>query len=252
MYNGAILDLDNTLFDTSSYAQRAIGNSVSSMRMSGLPADQKEAFDTLMGIRKKDPNALDHFNQLCEAYGLSGGAAEKIVGIGVTSYHSTRNHLVVPQPETTMFLDFLVEQEFRSCVVTQGRTEKQIDKLRRLNILKYFSENEEDGKFVYVLEDPSNKEEGKKQLVETAIAELGINSSGSFVLDDRPYGIVAAKRAGIAYGIRKKEGKYSEEDYGEVDNSLREDASATTLSEVSKIVTELVIPRKIIMLTDSG
>src|SRR3989338_8104889 len=98
-----------------------------------------------------------------------------------------------------------------------------MDKLRRLGILEYFSVGREEGSFVYLLENAAYKVEGKRKLVLEAIADLKIDPSSSFVLDDRPYGIVAAKMSGIRYGVRIRHGKYADEDYGNVDERLKED-----------------------------
>ncbi|MBI2134401.1 HAD hydrolase-like protein [Candidatus Woesearchaeota archaeon] len=247
MHKGAILDFDGTLWDSSFYEKRVVENAVSAMRMTGLPAlSQNEAVSRLMEIRRKDPNAPDHFDQLCHAYALGEKESGRIVRTGINTYHAIRDGLFVPQPETDSFLDFLVDEGFKSCVITRGIRQKQIDKLNRLGILRYFSADGEDGSFVYVLENAADKVVGKRNLALEAIADLGLDPSLSFVLDDRPYGIVAAKMAGVKYGIRVKQGKYADEDYGEIDEQFREDAAVSNLWEAANAVKKLIIPERVL------
>ena len=247
MYKGAILDLDGTLWDSSFYEQRVVANSVSAMRMVGLPASsQKEAVSRLMEIREKDPNAPDHFDQLCRTYALIEEAAERIVRIGVDTYHNTRDSLLVPQLETINFLEFIAKEGFKSCIVTQGIREKQIDKLRRFGILGYFSVDGEEGSSVYTLENAADRTEGKRRLVLEAIADLEMDPFSSFVLEDRPYGIVAAKMAGIGYGIRIRQGKYADEDYDEVDKGFREDIAVSSLWEAVNAVKKLMPAERVL------
>jgi len=241
-YKGAILDLDNVLFPTSDYERRVVSESVLVMRMAGLPTDQNQGVERLLAIRKRDPNAPDHFNQLCKYYGLDDPQA--ILEVGIATYHNVRDTLVVSQPETTVFLDFLVENEFRNCVVTHGRKDKQLNKLKRLEILPYFSSDQNDGRFVYVLEQTDDKVGRKQFLVKRAIVDLDLDPEISFVVDDRPYGIVAAKKAGIKYGFRLKVGKYTDEDYGDIDERFKDDREVESLSELASILKEMSLAER--------
>jgi len=238
MYKGAILDFDNVLFPTSDYEIRVVEGSVSSMILKGLAAEFNDAVSKLMSIRKQDPNAANHFDQLCRFYNIEGSMQE-IIEAGVSTYHGIRDKLVVPQPETNTFIDLLVEHEFNICVVTRGQRDKQLEKIRMLGILDYFSSPQEEGKFVYVLEQTADKETGKRLLVSTAIGELEIDPTMSFVVDDRPYGIVAAKKEGIRYGFRLKVGKYVDEGYGDVDDRLKDDREVSSLPELMIILRDM-------------
>jgi len=246
MYKGAFLDFDNVLFPTSNYERRVVEGSISNMLLKGLPAEFNDAVGKLMDIRKQDPNASDHFDQLCRFYGVDRNEQE-LIEAGVTTYHGIRDRLVVPEEGTNDFLDFLVENEFKSCVVTQGRRDKQLEKIERLKILDYFSLEKKDGKFVYVLEQTEDKENGKRFLVSTAISDLEIDPQHSFVLDDRPYGIVAAKKAGIRYGFRMMQGKYVTEDYEDIDERLKEDRKVKDFNDVVNALMELGLGRSLLV-----
>ncbi len=240
-YKGAVLDLDNVLFPTSDYEVRVLRSATNSMIEAGLPTKLSEGLERLMKIRKESgANAGNHFDLLCESYCLKP-APQRIVQAGVSGYHSEREKLFVPQTETNDFLDFLVENNFRSCVVTQGLESKQWFKLVRLGIVNYFLLRNEHGQvakeLVYILENENNKLERKSALVVRFIEEAEIDQSSSFVVDDRLYGIVAAKKVGIRYGFRLKRGKYIDEIYGNgIDARLKHDAEVTNLYELMNVL----------------
>jgi len=242
-YKGAVLDLDNVLFPTSVYEGKVINSALRSMIKAGLPAKFDEGLEKLVAIRKEEPYAPNHFNRLCELYGLVP-APQRIVQAGVNGYHREGEGVFVPQQETTDFLDFLVSNRFRNCVVTQGIDSKQWAKLIRLNIVDYFLLKDGQGQvvkeMVYIRNDGKNRQEGKKENVLQAINEADINPEASFVVDDRPYGIVAGKKAGIRYGFRLKKGKYRNETYSEgTDDRLKHDAEAFSLHELMDILREI-------------
>lgn len=245
-YKGAILDLDNVLFPTSDYEKKVGRSVINSMVAAGLPASLDEGLERLMELRNKDPNSSNHLNLLCEGYGLLP-APQRIVQAGVSAYHAERERLLVPQPETNEFLDFLMQNYFRSCVVTLGIEPKQWFKLIRLGIVDYFLVKE-DGRaakeLVYILENAKNKLQGKQDLVSRAISEAEIDTENSFVVDDRPYGIVAAKKAGIKYGFRLKRGKYAEENYElGIDDRLKHDAEFHSLYELAGFLRDIKLAK---------
>ena len=251
MYKGAILDLDVVLFPTTTYIEELLPYTVEAMIQAGLPAKKEDALERLKAIREeRGSNAGNHFNLLCGSY-CHDSPSEEIIQAGVSAYHTHRDRLFVPQEDTNEFLDFLVANEFRRCVVTCGLEEKQLFKLHKLEIIEHFSLTYEADtvirNFVYILENSENKLEGKKELALQAIKEAELDPKRSFVVDDRPYGIVAAKQAGIEYAFKMKRGKYKDEDYDSwVDNKFRYNAEVENLLELVDVLIEFNLAIKVI------
>lgn len=239
IYAGAVLDLDDVLFPTSDYVERALHSAVDSMIKAGLPTSTNQGLEKLLEIRRKEgSNAENHFDLLCEAYGLAP-PPQRIVQSGISAYHSERERSLVPQAETNEFLDFLAANNFRSCILSSGIEAKQWFKLVRLGIVNYFLLNGavQQKELVYIVEDKGNRLESKCALVSRFIEEAEIDPSKSIVVDDRPYGIVAAKKAGIRYGFRVICGKYSGEDYEEgTPDALKHDESVINLRELKDLL----------------
>jgi FMN phosphatase YigB (HAD superfamily) len=242
-YKSALLDLDDVLFPTYEYTEKVLAASVSAMIKQGLPADHDKAVKLLMSVRKeRGSNAGDHFDCLCYVCGLDP-APQRIVQAGISAYHSLREKLWVPRVETDTFLAFLKDKEYRSSIITSGLENKQWFKIIRLEIQDYFLEKDEDTvkEFVYILpEDTSDRTKGKQDLSAKALIDMEADPEKSFVLDDRPYGIIAAKKAGVKYGIRLRRGKYiSEECPKGTDKILEPDFEVESLFEAAKVISSV-------------
>lgn len=244
-YKAALLDLDDVLFPTSDYTEKVLHASVDAMINEGLPAEQDQALEALRAIRRKrGSNAGNHFNYLCQVYGFDP-VPQRIVQAGVSAYHSLREELCVPQEETNAFLAFLNSKDFRMSIITSGLEHKQWFKIVRLGIQGYVVETDREGnvvkEFVYVLpEDTVDKIKGKQELSARALRDKQADPAKTFILDDRPYGIIAAKKQGVRYGIRLRRGKYiAEECPTNLDNSLRPDFEVENLEQAIEVISEL-------------
>ena len=241
MYKGALLDLDDTLFPTSFYVAQALRASINSMVRTGLPTTSDEGLERLLRIRRETgTNSGHHFDLLVQSYGLYP-TKQRIVQAGVAAYHSQREKLLVPQQETTDFLDTLAKEDFRSAVVTTGLDNKQWFKLVKMEIVPYFIEMHDDGAIserVYVL--PDGADGSRKELITRVIDENAIDSSRSFVVDDKTKWIVAGKEAGIKYGFRIKRGVHQDESYpDDVPSRYKEDDQIGNLYDLVKVLKKI-------------
>jgi len=244
-HKGAIIDLDDVLFPTSEYTDKVMNYSVAAMIKQGLKAGQEEALATLQQIRKEQgSNANNHLDLLFDAYGPEP-YRQRIVQSGVSAYHNLRERLWVQQDETDVFLKFVESLGYRMSIITKGLENKQWFKIIRLGIEDYFVQKDEKGEvvkeFVYVLpDDHLNPVQGKKELAERALEDMKVDPARSFILDDRDYGIIAAKKAGVRYGIRLKRGKYSAERCPKnTAHEHRPDFEVRDLEEAMVVVSEL-------------
>ena len=130
-------------------------------------------------------------------------------------------------------------------IITSGLENKQWFKIIRLGIQDYFLQKDKYGdvlkEFVYVLpEETEDKTTGKQELSVVALKDMHADPEKSFILDDRPYGIIAAKRSGVKYGIRLRRGKYIEEEYPKAtEKILRPDYEVESLDEAIEAILEL-------------
>jgi hypothetical protein len=214
---GIVLDLDDVLVRTSYYSDIAIRTAIDAMIYEGLPTEKEECHDNLMKIRKQfGSNYFFHFDRLCESYALNP-APQRIVQAGVSAYHSVMEKLLTPSNDNFIFFENLINLGIKPCIVTSGREDKQWYKIHRLGIARFFEYGDRNTKkgnandhksHIYICEGDNNRFEGKRMLVKRAIYEMDIYPEISFVVDDRPYGIGAAKMEGIKYGFRYMDGTH--------------------------------------------
>jgi putative hydrolase of the HAD superfamily len=132
-------DVDDTLLDTSTFAQTARKAAIELMVDNGLPLDKDEAYGVLKTIiREKGSNYGKHFNVLTQV--VLGHEDPMLVALGMITYHNVKMSLLRPFAETTDTLIYLKSQGYRLAVISNGITIKQWEKLVRLNVYSFFDE----------------------------------------------------------------------------------------------------------------
>lgn len=132
-------DVDDTLLDTSTFAETARKAAIELMVDKGLPLDKDEAYGVLKTIiRQKGSNYGKHFNILTEV--VLGHEDPMLVALGMITYHNVKIALLRPFAETIDTLIYLKSQEYRLGVISNGITIKQWEKLVRLNVYSFFDE----------------------------------------------------------------------------------------------------------------
>ena len=132
-------DVDDTLLDTSTFAETARKAAIELMVDNGLPLDKDEAYGVLKTIiRQKGSNYGKHFNILTEV--VLGHEDPMLVALGMITYHNVKIALLRPVAETIDTLIYLKSQGYRLGVISNGITIKQWEKLVRLNVYSFFDE----------------------------------------------------------------------------------------------------------------
>lgn len=130
-------DVDDTLLDTSTFAQTARKAAIELMVDNGLPLDKDEAYGVLKTIiREKGSNYGKHFNVLTQV--VLGHEDPMLVALGMITYHNVKMALLRPFAETIDTLIYLKSQGYRLAVISNGITIKQWEKLVRLNVYSFF------------------------------------------------------------------------------------------------------------------
>ena len=123
-------DVDDTLLDTSTFAETARKAAIELMVDNGLPLDKDEAYGVLKTIiRQKGSNYGKHFNILTEV--VLGHEDPMLVALGMITYHNVKIALLRPFAETIDTLIYLKSQGYRLGVISNGITIKQWEKLVR-------------------------------------------------------------------------------------------------------------------------
>lgn len=134
---GVLFDLDDTLYNSSSFADRARKEAVRMMVDAGLDTTEENARKVLQKIiSQKGSNYSGHFNDLVKT--ITGTYDPKLIVTGIITYHNIKFALLRPYPNTIKTLVELKKMGLKLGVMTDGITLKQWEKLIRLGIVDFF------------------------------------------------------------------------------------------------------------------
>ena len=135
-----LFDIDDTLFSTSAFAQRARRNAVRAMIAAGLDLPEEVVLKELEEVVTEfSSNYEHHYDKLLQRLrprGLRTNPA-LIVASGVVAYHDTKFRELVPYPDVLALFQALSRQRIQAGIITHGWTLKQAEKLVRLGLLPY-------------------------------------------------------------------------------------------------------------------
>ncbi len=141
-------DIDNTLYDTAKFAERARRNAINAMREAGLKASEEEAYKALLKvIAKRTSNYDKHFDEMVRNLGQKPDP--HIIAAGIGAYHNTKSS-ILPFPEVKSAILELRDSGYKLYVASEGDSLKQWDKLIRLGLDHLFHD-------VFVTEDVGRK-----------------------------------------------------------------------------------------------
>jgi len=135
------LDIDDTLFSTSEFAERARRNAVQAMILHGLRMDPGAVLRELREVISEfTSNYPSHFDKLLlrippERY--AGVNPVILVAAGVIAYHETKSSELRPFPDVTSVLRRLSRTELTLGIISAGLQIKQAEKLIRLGLYPF-------------------------------------------------------------------------------------------------------------------
>jgi len=134
-------DVDDTLFDTTSFAAQAREKAVDAMRSRGLRAGRAEILGALAEIVSEFGSNDDrHFDRLLmrlPRLATEGCNRDLLVVAAVTSYHDTKWKELKLDAAAEQLLSDLAGTELRLGVISSGLTRKQIEKILRLGLDRF-------------------------------------------------------------------------------------------------------------------
>ena len=136
-----LFDVDDTLFSTTAFANRARRNAVRAMIAAGLDVPEDEAVHELSEVLAEfSSNYEHHYDRLLQRLGedkFAGKNPALIVAAGVVAYHDTKFRELEPFEDVRPLLESLRGAGIQTGVVTHGWTTKQSEKLVRLGLVPF-------------------------------------------------------------------------------------------------------------------
>jgi len=190
MDKAVFFDIDDTLLETSNFAELARQAAISTMVENGLPLKKKEAYKLLKEIVvQKGSNYDKHFNLLTKT--VFGEENNLLIALGMITYHNVKFALLRPFPKTIDILIYLKSKGYKLGVISNGLTIKQWEKLIRLNLYHFFDE--------IITSEEVGLEKPNKAIFEEALEKMNCKAEGSIMVGDKyEIDIVGAIDAGMS------------------------------------------------------
>ncbi|MFQ5892046.1 MAG: TIGR02253 family HAD-type hydrolase [Candidatus Methanofastidiosia archaeon] len=188
MIQAICFDLDDTLYNSTELSKRARVAAISEMINEGLNLELEEGYKILKEIvLKRGSNYSKHFNDFL--YHITGKTDYRILSAGIIAYHNTKFAYIRPFKDTIPTLIHLREVGLKLAIITNGRPEKQWEKILRLSLQHFFD-------YVFISE-LVGFEKPDSRIYEFALKEMGIEPENALMIDDKAKDLKGALELGM-------------------------------------------------------
>ncbi|MFO0981798.1 MAG: TIGR02253 family HAD-type hydrolase [Planctomycetota bacterium] len=176
-------DIDDTLFSTTEFADKARRNSIREMIRHGLKMDAEEAHKELKEvITEFSSNYPHHFDKLLKRIPTTlyaGLNPAVLIAAAVVGYHNTKKELTA-YPDVIEALELLSRTKLILGVITAGLEIKQAEKLVRMGLVKYLTPT------AIFISDQIGISKPNVKLYKVACSSLGLDPRTAMYIGDNP------------------------------------------------------------------
>jgi len=200
-------DIDDTLFSTSTFAERAREAAVDAMLALGVRCERAAILRELGEVVQEfSSNYEHHFDKLMSRLPLEatiGLNVPLVVAAGVVAYHETKFRELCSYDDVTEVLRILSRTDLVLGVISNGLTLKQMEKLIRLRVHRYIDPS------AIFISDHVGVAKPNSKLYRRALDRVGIVPAEAMYVGDHPVNDVdAAAAAGMISVWNRREGKH--------------------------------------------
>lgn len=134
--DAVIFDLDDTLFDCTGQLTEPARRRAAETLAAAIPDSDVPALQMLQVKLADQLSSADSIREIAHRHQLSGDVVES----ALSAYNRDQVEDVAPFPDTLSTLDELAARQYRLCLVTTGRPERQRRKVDLLGLRGHFSE----------------------------------------------------------------------------------------------------------------
>ncbi len=202
-------DVDDTLYSTTEFADKARRMAVEAMRRCGLRLPSEHILRELTEVISEfSSNYEHHFDKLIlrlPRRAFDGVNPAILVAAGVQAYHDAKFRLLRPYPDVRPVLERLARTDLVRGIITAGLEVKQADKLLRLGLYPCFTST------AIFISDQIGISKPNPKLFQRACDEVGLKPEESMYVGDHPsHDIDPANALGMKT-VRVRRGKHAPE-----------------------------------------
>lgn len=208
--DAVFFDIDDTLFSTSVFADKARRAAVDAMIRAGLRADREECMREMDDVLSEfTSNYSSHFDKILQR--LPAAASEGLnpavlVASGVVAYHDTKWREFQVHDDAYDVLRWLSTQPIVRGIISAGITIKQAEKLIRLKILEFLTPN------AIHFTDQIGFSKPNPKLYRRVVERLGLEPSRCFYVGDNPtHDIDPANAQGLITCRIRRSGRHADQ-----------------------------------------
>lgn len=207
MLRAVFFDIDDTLFSTSTFAERAREHSVDAMIAMGVRCSRDAMLRELKEvIQEFSSNFEHHYDKLLSRLPLEatiGLNLPLVVAAGVVAYHETKFRDLCAYDDVTEVLRILSETDLILGIISNGLTIKQMEKLIRLRVYQYVTPT------AIFISDQVGVAKPNPKVYRRAVDRVGVHPGEALHVGDHPVNDVdAARKAGLHTVWNRREGKH--------------------------------------------
>ena len=206
-------DVDDTLFSTSDFAERARAASVDAMIKVGLALERDVVLQELREVVSEFTSNYDHhFDQLLRRIPKrhwKGVNPALIIAAGVVAYHDTKVRELAPYPDAVALLRALTKfPDVVRGIITSGLMIKQAEKIVRLGLYELLTPT------AIFISDQIGINKPNSKLYRRACSDLNLKPARCIYVGDRPRSDVDPPNSLGMITVQLKRGSRHEKDEG--------------------------------------
>ncbi|MCB9883318.1 MAG: TIGR02253 family HAD-type hydrolase [Planctomycetes bacterium] len=203
-------DIDDTLFSTSVFAEKARRNAMEAMIRYGLKVDRDALVRELEEVISEfSSNYEHHFDKLLlrvPQKSFEGINRAILVAAGVVAYHETKFHELKVFDDAYELLRDLSKTPVIMGIISAGLSIKQAEKIVRLNIYEFLNPEA-----IFISEQVGISKPNPK-LYQRACEQLGVPPEQVMYIGDHPANDIAPpKKLGMVTVLHRRSGKYAKD-----------------------------------------
>lgn len=204
-----LFDIDDTLFSTSVFAEKARRAAVDAMIQHGLQVPRELALKELREVVEEfSSNYGFHFDKLLSrlpSKSFEGLNPAMLVAAGMVAYHDTKFRDLRVYDDVYDVLRRLSSTQLVRGVISAGLTVKQTEKILRLHIYEFLSPNA-----IFITEQIGIGKPNPK-LFQRALESLGLEAERTMYVGDHPENDIApSKQVGMISVWNRRSGRHAE------------------------------------------
>jgi putative hydrolase of the HAD superfamily len=202
-------DIDDTLFSTSVFAEKARRNAVDAMIRAGLRISRDDLLRELLEVVAEfSSNYEHHFDKLLLRLPDSvtqGVNPALIVAAGVVAYHETKVRDLKVYDDVYEVLKALAGTRLVRGVISAGLTVKQAEKLIRLHITEFLSPN------AIFITDQIGISKPNPKLYQRVLQHMGLAAERTMYVGDNPlHDVAPCNQLGMVTVRTRRSGRFAD------------------------------------------